>query len=59
MHNIKLIRQDSNLFTKKLSDRNIDINLKNVLDLDKENRKLIQKYRKIRTRKKNNIKKKR
>ena len=42
MHNIKFIRKDSNLFTKKLSDRGIKINLKDILDLDEKNRKLIQ-----------------
>jgi len=52
MHNIKLIRKDPNLFIKKLSDRNIDANLKDVLDLDKENRKLIQNIEKLEQEKK-------
>ena len=42
MHNIKLIRKEPNFFLKKLSHRNINISLKNLLDLDKKNRELIQ-----------------
>ena len=42
MHNIKLIRKEPDLFFKKLSHRNINIDLKDILDLDKKNRELIQ-----------------
>ena len=42
MHNIKLIRKEPDLFLKKLSYRNTNISLKNILDLDKKNRELIQ-----------------
>ena len=42
MHNIKLIRKDPNYFEKKFIDRNVKINLKILLDLDKNNRELIQ-----------------
>ena len=52
MHNIKFIRNDPDLFTKKLTDRNIDINIKSILDLDKENRKLIQNIEKLEQEKK-------
>ena len=58
MHNIKLIRKDPNLFAKKLIDRNIDINIKNILDLDKENRKIIQDKEKLEQEKKTISKKK-
>ena len=33
MHNIKLIRQEPDFFTKKLSDRNTKFNLKSLLNL--------------------------
>ena len=34
MHDIKAIREDHNLFSKKLDHRNIKIDLENILDLD-------------------------
>ena len=43
MHNIKLIRKDPNYFTKKFNERNVDVDLTILLDLDKKNRELIQK----------------
>ena len=52
MHNIKFIRKEPNFFLKKLSDRNIDTNLKNLLDLDKKNRELIQNKEKFEQEKK-------
>ena len=52
MHDIKIIRNDPQVFAKKLSDRNIEINLKKLLDLDAENRKLIQKKEKLEQEKK-------
>ena len=52
MHNIKLIRKDSDFFVKKLSDRNAKIDLKNILDLDKKNRDLIKKKEELEQKKK-------
>ena len=40
MHNIKLIRKDPDFFLEKLGHRNTNVNIKNLLDLDKENRKM-------------------
>jgi len=42
MHDIKLIRKNPDHFLKKLIDRNIKIDLKDLLNLDKKNRELIQ-----------------
>jgi len=42
MHDIKLIRKNSEFFSKKLFERNVNVNLKDLLDLDKKNRELIQ-----------------
>ena len=52
MHDIKLIRKESNHFLKKISDRNISFDLKNILDLDIKNRDLIQKKEKLEQEKK-------
>ena len=52
MHDIKLIRKEPDLFLKKLSHRNANINLKDLLDLDKKNRGLIQKKEKLEQEKK-------
>ena len=52
MHNIKTIRKKSDLFLKKLSDRNTKVSLKNILDLDKKSRKLIQEKEKLEQEKK-------
>ena len=52
MHNIKLIRKEPDFFFKKLSHRNTDINIKNILDLDKKNRELIQSKEKLEQEKK-------
>jgi seryl-tRNA synthetase len=52
MHNIKLIRKDPDFFLKKLRHRNSNINLKNILDLDKKNRELIQTKEKLEQEKK-------
>ena len=43
---------ESELFLKKLKQRNLNINLQNLLDLDKENRELIQKKEKLEQEKK-------
>ena len=58
MHNIKLIRKDPNYFAKKFKDRNINIDLKTLLNLDKDNRELIQKKEKLEQEKKIITKKK-
>ncbi len=42
MHNIKDIRKNPESFQKSLSKRFINIDIKNILDLDEKNRKLIQ-----------------
>ena len=43
MHNIKDIRQNPDQFKKDLNNRFVDIDLKKILLLDENNRKLIQK----------------
>ena len=52
MHSIKLIRKEPDFFTKKFEHRNTKINLKNLLDLDKENRELIHNKEKLEQEKK-------
>ena len=47
MHSIKSIRKDPELFFKKLDHRNSKIDSKNLLNLDKENRDLIQKKKNL------------
>ena len=42
MHNIKDIRNNFDNFKKIIKTRNIDINLNQIIELDKNNRKLIQ-----------------
>jgi len=42
MHNIKDIRQKPDIFKKELSKRFVNIDLKKILSLDEQNRKLIQ-----------------
>ena len=42
MHDIKIIRKNSDFFNKKISERYVNIDIKNLLDLDKKNRELIQ-----------------
>ena len=42
MHNIKDIRKNPESFQKSLSKRFINIDIKNILELDEKNRKLIQ-----------------
>ena len=58
MHNIKLIRKDPNYFTKKFNERNTNVDIKILLDLDKNNRELIQKKEKLEQEKKIITKKK-
>ena len=47
MHDIKEIRKNSEIFLKKISQRNVKFDLKSLLDLDKKNRDLIQKKEKL------------
>ena len=42
MHDIKYIRENFENFKNKISKRNNNVNIKNLLDLDKKNRNLIQ-----------------
>ena len=53
MHNIKLIKKDPDAFLKKLSHRNSNVPIKNILDLDIKNRDLIQAKEKLEHQKKN------
>tara|TARA_B100002051_G_C16684269_1_gene611711 strand:+ start:686 stop:865 length:180 start_codon:yes stop_codon:yes gene_type:complete len=59
MHNIKSIRENPEHFKKKLESRNININFKDLLDLDKKNREIIQKKEKFEQERKLISKKKR
>ena len=52
MHNLKQIRQNPDFFKKKISERNSKFNINDLLDLDKKNRKLIQKKEKLEQEKK-------
>jgi len=52
MHDIKLIRKSPDFFNKKITDRNVKIDLKNLLTLDEENRNLIQKKETLEQKKK-------
>ena len=42
MHNIKDIRNQKDLFIKKLKDRNFTLSIDDLLNLDAKNRQLIQ-----------------
>ncbi len=52
MHNIKDIRNDPDLFKKSLKKRFLEIDLKKILELDENNRKLIQEKETLEKRKK-------
>ena len=52
MHDIKIIRKNPNLFKKKISERNADIDFNKLIDLDKNNRELIQNKEKLEQEKK-------
>jgi len=52
MHNIKSIRKNPDFFKKKFSDRNFNIKLDHLLNLDKTNRNLIEKKEKFEQEKK-------
>ena len=52
MHDIKIIRKNPDFFKKKISERNTNIDIKKLLDLDKNNRELIQNKEKLEQEKK-------
>ena len=52
MHDLKIIRKDPESFLKKISYRNENINIKFLLNLDKENRELILNKEKLEQEKK-------
>ena len=52
MHNIKEIRKNPDFFSKKILERNLKIDIKKILDLDKTNRELIQSKEKLEQEKK-------
>tara|TARA_B100001250_G_scaffold271705_1_gene234602 strand:+ start:1152 stop:2405 length:1254 start_codon:yes stop_codon:yes gene_type:complete len=52
MHDIKIIRKNPDFFKKKISERNTDIDFNKLLDLDKNNRELIQNKEKLEQEKK-------
>ena len=52
MHNLKLIRDNPEVFKKKILDRNVNVDFEKLLKLDKENRNIIQKKEKLEQEKK-------
>ena len=52
MHNIKDIRSNINFFKDSLKKRFLDINVNNILSLDEQNRKIIQKKESLESEKK-------
>ena len=52
MHNIKLLREKPDFFKKKFQDRNIKLNIDELLNLDKKNREIINKKEKLEQEKK-------
>ncbi len=52
MHDVKQIRKDPDYFLKKISERNVKFNIKDLLDLDKKNRECIQNKEKLEQEKK-------
>ena len=59
MHNIKELRNNLESFQKKIKSRNIELDLKKIIDTDKKNRELIQKKELLESEKKKNFKIKR
>ena len=53
MHNIKEIRKDFDEFKKLMKSRNVNINLDDIISLDKNNRNLIQEKENFEMEKKN------
>ncbi len=58
MHNIKNIRANFENFKNKLKNRNVNIDLNNIIILDKKNRELIQNKETLEKEKKDISKKK-
>jgi len=56
MHNIKDIRNNFDTFKNSIKGRNFDANLDEIVELDKENRNLIQDKEKHEMEKKKNFK---
>ena len=52
MHNIKFIRENFDEFKKLLKSRNVNINLDQIIELDKKNRNFIQSKEKLEKEKK-------
>ena len=52
MHDIKTIRTNPDIFKKKISERNTEVDIKKLLELDKNNRELIQNKEKLEQEKK-------
>ena len=52
MHNIKYIRKDIDNFKNTIKNRNVDVDFDQILNLDEENRKLIQEKEKLEMEKK-------
>ena len=52
MHNLKLIRDNPEVFKKKILDRNVNVDFEKLLKLDKENRNIIEKKEKLEQEKK-------
>ena len=52
MHNLKTIRENPDLFKKKILERNVKINFEELVKLDKKNREIIQKKEKLEQEKK-------
>ena len=59
MHNIKEIRSDLKNFENRIKQRNSEIDIETLQNLDSENRNLIQKKEKLEQEKKNYFKIKR
>ena len=53
MHNIKEIRNNIDLFKNSLKKRFLDVDVKNILQLDEKNRSLIQEKENLEKEKKN------
>ena len=52
MHDLKTIKKNPKLFSKKISDRNSTVDIKELLNLDQKNRELIQNKEKLEQEKK-------
>ena len=52
MHDIKEIRENLKEFSDKIKKRNVDVKFDEILNLDKENRSLIQEKEKLESEKK-------